>query len=490
MKKFTFLLLLTISPLYYSFSQINILQEHFGSATWDGNPADYPDYTSNALFSGDDSHLFQEAGSAGYTGASGGAAILMGSWSGPENVEFVMQTNTDGYVSVRLSFGIKHNSGGWGTCQLTNNYTKIEYSTDSSDWTVMDKAALMPGSNWPCADDNVWSFVELSEVLPSNPTLYIRFTHTSPEVHPYYLDDITLSAFPPDNTPPTAATNLNAVNVDFSSFTLIWNASKDENGISRYDILKDGNYLMSTTDSVAKIEYQRPGSTTDFSVIAYDIAGNSSGESAPLPVSFTAIPPDFKYSWETQHANVLPSGDIDWQPKNFEFTPGSSIRYIDYENGDDNNDGLTKSTPWKHHPWDDNATANAAAESGIHSYVFKRGVVYRGHLTARESGTPLEPIRLTSDPSWGTGEAYFFGSTGIEGGWTQADATVAPDIPDPTKVWYIDIALPETKMLVEVEGDTYNQLHVARSPNYQFTPDDPLKTWWTMTGKNETEGGL
>ena len=490
MKKLVLLLLFIISSFYSSFSQINILQEHFGSSTWDGNPASYPDYTSDALFSGDDSHLFQDAGSTGYPGASGGAAILMGSWSGPENVEFVMQTNTEGYVSVRLAFGLKHNSGGWGTCQLTNNYTKIEYSTDSSDWTVMDKAALIPGSNWPCADDNVWSFVELSEVLPSSPTLYIRFTHTSPEVHPYYLDDITLSAFPPDNTPPTTPANLSAMDVDYNSFTLIWNAANDENGINRYDILKDGNFLMSTTDSVAKIDYQRPGSTAEFSVIAYDIAENASAESAVLPVSFTAIPPDYKYSWETQHAKILPSGDIEWQPESFVFEAGSSIRYIDYENGDNNNDGLTKSTPWKHHPWDDNATANAAAETGIHTYVFKNGVVYRGHLTARESGTPLEPVRLTSDPSWGTGEAYFFGSTRIEGGWTQADATTAPNIPEPSKVWYIDIALPETKMIVEVEGDTYRRLHVARSPNYQFTPDDPLKTWWTMTGKNETDDGL
>lgn len=490
MKKLTALTALMIISFFPLLSQINILEEHFGASTWDGNPAEYPDYTSDAIFSGDDSHLFQDAGSNGYPEASGGAAILMGSWSGEENIVFVIQTSTEGYVSVRLSFGIKHNSGGWGTCQLTNNYTKIEYSTDSTDWMEMDKAALMPGSNWPCADDDVWAFVELSEVLPSAPELYIRFTHTSPNTHPYYLDDVTLNAFTPDNDPPTAPTNLNALDVGYNSVTLLWNSSQDENGISFYNIYKDGNFLMATTDSVAKIMYQRPGSTSSYSVVAYDISENASPESEALPVTFNSLPPDFKYSWETAQAKVLPTGDIEWQPENFEFEAGSSIRYIDYENGDDNNDGLTTSTPWKHHPWDDNATGIADAESGIHTYVFKRGVVYRGHLTAGGSGTPLEPIRLTSDPSWGTGEAYFYGSTGISGGWTQASASTAPTIPSPEKVWYTDVSLPETKMVVEKEGDTYKQLHVARSPNYEFTPDDLLKTWWTMTLKTETDEGL
>jgi hypothetical protein len=485
MKKLAVLLSLLLCSFYLSFSQVNIIQEHFGTGTWDGHPSDYPYYTSSAFFSGDDSHLFQDAGSTGYPGASGGTAVLMGSWSGPENVEFVIQTNTEGYVSIRLSFGIKHNSGGWGTCQLTNNYTRIEYSTDSSSWTEMDKAAMLPGSNWPCADDNVWALVQLSEVLPSSPTLFIRFSHTNPNVHPYYLDDITISAFPPDNDPPTAPSNLSAVEVDYSSCILAWNASQDKNGIHHYKIFKDGNFLMSATDSIAKIKYQRPGSTANFSVIAYDISENASSESTSLPVTFETLTPDFKYSWETSHANILPTGDIEWQPKNFTFEAGSSVRYIDYEGGDDNNDGLSQSSPWKHHPWDDNATASAAAANGIHTYVFKRGVVYRGHLTAKESGSPLEPIRLTSDPSWGTGEAFFYGSTRIEGGWTKADATTAPNIPEPEKVWYVDISLPETKMVVEVQGDTYRQLHVARSPNYQFTEDDPLKTWWTMTGKTQ-----
>ncbi len=67
------------------------------------------------------------------------------------------------------------------------------------------------------------------------------------------------------------------------------------------------------------------------------------------------------YSWQQPQAKVLPTGDLQWAPKPFEFKPGASIRYIDFASGNDANDGLSKQTPWKHHPWDPNATGNAKA---------------------------------------------------------------------------------------------------------------------------------
>ncbi|MEX2370470.1 MAG: LamG-like jellyroll fold domain-containing protein [Bacteroidales bacterium] len=490
MKNYFFLSAVALFVAVPAFSQTEILQERFGSTEWTGDPADYPEYTSDAEFSGDVLHSFPVANSGGYPGASGGGAVLMGNWNQPPNAEFVMQCNTLEYISVRVSFGIRHNSAGWGTCTLTSNYSRIEYSTDSTNWTIMDKAYLLEGSSWPCADLNLWGYVELAEILPSSSTLYIRFTHTNPAEHPYFLDDITLTGFLPDYTPPSTPADIRTENVGFDGFTLIWSSAVDEGGISSYHVMKDGYFLLSTTDTVAEIKYQVPGSSAVYSVKAYDIAENGSEESAGIPVTFTSKPADHKYSWEKSHVTILPGGDLQWKPEAFEFIVGSSVRYIDYENGDDFNDGLTKSSPWKHHPWDGNATGIAAGTSGIHTYVFKRGVVYRGNLTAGESGTPVEPVRLTSDPSWGTGEARFFGSKRITGGWTKADATTAPNIPYPEKVWYVDVALPETKTVCEIDGDQFRQLHLARSPNYRETEGDILETWWKWTGKTAVGGDL
>ncbi len=77
-----------------------------------------------------------------------------------------------------------------------------------------------------------------------------------------------------------------------------------------------------------------------------------------------AAEPDTPYSWQKPHARVLPDGDLQWAPEPFTFTAGRSVRYIDFESGDDANDGLGKQTPWKHHPWDTNAAGAAKACTG------------------------------------------------------------------------------------------------------------------------------
>ncbi len=184
-----------------------------------------------------------------------------------------------------------------------------------------------------------------------------------------------------------------------------------------------------------------------------------------------------RWSWQEPQAKVLPTGDLVWAPHPFEFKAGESIRYIDFDSGDDDNNGTSKETPWKHHPWDPNATGQAKAGKGAHTYVFKQGVVYRGELDANESGTGAAPIILTRDPSWGTGPAVICGSEAVTG-WRQgADNTL---IPEPEKVWYVDLDwAPRNVWLVGKEG-AVTRLALARTPNWNITdPDDIKSEWWT-----------
>jgi len=198
------------------------------------------------------------------------------------------------------------------------------------------------------------------------------------------------------------------------------------------------------------------------------------------------------YSWETQQAKVLPNGDLQWAPQPFQLGKGSSVRYIDFDAGSDSNDGQSTSTAWKHHPWDATASGNAKVGSGIQTYIFKRGVIYRGVLTAKESGVAGNPIRLSSDLEWGTGEAGIYGSVKVSGGWTKANATIAPNIPDPDLVWYKDISGIEnpTKVVCEVSETGINRIYLARSPNYVNTPKEPMQKWWSFTAKTVTNGVL
>lgn len=210
------------------------------------------------------------------------------------------------------------------------------------------------------------------------------------------------------------------------------------------------------------------------------------------------------YPWQEPNATVLPSGDLQWAPQDFQYEAGATVRYIDYENGDDSNDGASTSTPWKHHPWDVRASGNAAACSGIVTYVFKRGVQYRSiktqadgfsnpHLFADESGLPGDPIRITSDPNWGTGEAEFVGSLVIPNNWQQATASDVPAGMDPTNVWYIDADAfypkdprwgggqdlkPETVLLYKVVNGETENLHIARTPNWQEPGANFASDYW------------
>ncbi|HNY29114.1 MAG TPA: right-handed parallel beta-helix repeat-containing protein, partial [Candidatus Sumerlaeota bacterium] len=184
-----------------------------------------------------------------------------------------------------------------------------------------------------------------------------------------------------------------------------------------------------------------------------------------------------RWSWQEPQAKVLETGDLEWAPRAFEFKPGPSVRYLDFDSGSDTNDGLTKQTPWKHHPWDPNATGQAATAKGSLTFVFKQGVDYRGELNAKESGTAEAPITLTRDPSWGTGPAVISGSEAVTG-WTRGSGDSS--IPEPDKVWCVDLAwAPREVWMVGGDGSV-TRIPLARTPNWTITdPDDIQSEWWT-----------
>lgn len=211
-----------------------------------------------------------------------------------------------------------------------------------------------------------------------------------------------------------------------------------------------------------------------------------------LSMSIVAQVTPAVYTWQVPQAKVLPNGNLEWAPQEFQLTKGESVRYIDFENGDDMADGLTQTTAWKHHPWDGSATGNAKASTGIHTYLFKRGVIYRGNLVAKESGTVANPVRLTSDPDWGTGEAAIYGSVKATDGWLKADASIAPNIPSPELVWYKNVGplSNSTKVVCEVQEAGIQRIYLARSPNFVHTPKEPMQKWWTFTAKTKGTGNL
>ncbi|MFW5864370.1 MAG: LamG-like jellyroll fold domain-containing protein [bacterium] len=200
------------------------------------------------------------------------------------------------------------------------------------------------------------------------------------------------------------------------------------------------------------------------------------------------------YSWQETHAKVLPTGDLEWAPVAFEFEAGPAVRYIDYENGSDENDGITREQAWKHHPWDEQAGGLAkAAADGAFTYVFKGGVIYRGQLKAEKMmGEANNPIRLTRNPDWGEGDAVIAGSVPVDGGWQKVTAATAPQgLPSMENVWVMKVEGDTVPWaLWQVDGDKIERLPIARTPNWKVTNWDDVKSeWWQWEdGKRVPKG--
>lgn len=182
--------------------------------------------------------------------------------------------------------------------------------------------------------------------------------------------------------------------------------------------------------------------------------------------------------------------DILWVPTAYEPVLGDSRRYIDFAAGDDANDGTSKDTAWKHHPWDPAATGLAAEATGSHSYLFKGGVVYRGTLVADESGTAEEPIRLLGDPGWGQGEAVITGSVALES-WRQVPVEEASKLGFPAaahgQLHAAEMpgeATPRAAWRLAADG-TRQRLTLARYPNWQIEhPYDHFTQWLRIDEDN------
>jgi hypothetical protein len=196
--------------------------------------------------------------------------------------------------------------------------------------------------------------------------------------------------------------------------------------------------------------------------------------------------PTPKWSWQDAYAEIDPKGDLRWNPHPFIYEKGTSVRYIDFEQGDDSNSGESAAAAWKHHPWDANARAKCAADKTADTYVFKRGVSYRGALKVKGVGEPQRPIRLTSDPAWGTGEAVLSGSEMVKN-WTQG--ANRKDMPEPEKVWWADLDFAPRAVWSVDKGGGITRIPLARTPNWKVSnPDDVKSEWWVWDNPGKPFG--
>ncbi len=188
-----------------------------------------------------------------------------------------------------------------------------------------------------------------------------------------------------------------------------------------------------------------------------------------------------QFPWQEPHMKVLPNGDLEYIAKPFVFEKGSNPRYIDFEGGSDSNDGKTPGTAWKHHPKDPNAGGTAKSDTGGDTFIFKRGVDYRGTLMLGTLEAPKSaPVRFTSDPGWGTGEAVICGSETVSG-WKQGKTN--DNIPSGNDIWYADLSFSPRNIWIIKDGEVI-RIPQARTPNWKESdPEDVMSEWWVWENK-------
>lgn len=97
--------------------------------------------------------------------------------------------------------------------------------------------------------------------------------------------DLSVEGYIPDNEFPSAPSGLSATNLSTSYFTLTWEPSTDNIGVSCYEVFKNGISLGTTTSTFFQIENLTKSTTYSLTVKAWDAFGNYSPASNPIDVT-------------------------------------------------------------------------------------------------------------------------------------------------------------------------------------------------------------
>lgn len=114
--------------------------------------------------------------SSGYTGASGGGNVFMGTSSGNFKDYIIAGINSNGYSSLTLSFGLRRDAN-------PANSLNVSVSTDGITYTALSFTDV--------PSINTWALVTATGAIPSTATLWIKFDKNS--TAQYRIDDIKLT---------------------------------------------------------------------------------------------------------------------------------------------------------------------------------------------------------------------------------------------------------------------------------------------------------
>ncbi|PLX23674.1 MAG: hypothetical protein C0597_00750, partial [Marinilabiliales bacterium] len=178
-----------------------------------------------------------------------------------------------GESSATFEFDYHMYGSAMGTLQL-------QASTNGTSWTTLWTKTGDQGNAWSTAS------VNLSSYLGSVVKLRFYGTTGSSYTSDMTIDNIVLTnGSTADTQAPTAPTGLSSSSITETSFTLSWNASTDNVGVTGYDVYQNGSLLGSVTGTSANVTGLTASTTYAMTVRAKDAAGNISSSSSTLNVT-------------------------------------------------------------------------------------------------------------------------------------------------------------------------------------------------------------
>ncbi len=153
------------------------------------------------------------------------------------------------------------------------------------------------------------------------------------------------------------------------------------------------------------------------------------------------------------------------------FPAFGATYYVDFSGGDNQSDGLTAQTAWKHSPGDRNATgapATVELQPGD-TIVLKGGVQYFGEIELSVSGSEGKPITLDGNTAgtFGQGRAILDGARMITNWRRCTSAEQVQGNPQWNKIWYADLDVDLTSNFNQDRFMTHRDAGEARQAPWQ-----------------------
>lgn len=170
--------------------------------------------------------------------------------------------------------------GGLSSTSVTETGFRLSWTASSDNVGVTGYDVYRNGSS-PVSVTN--TFLNVTGLNAG--TTYAMTVRAKDAANNYSAQSSALNVTTADLHAPSVPSGLSSANITETSFTLSWNASSDNVGVTGYDIYRNGSLLNTVTNNSMNITGLSAGTTYAMTIRAKDAAGNVSASSSALNVT-------------------------------------------------------------------------------------------------------------------------------------------------------------------------------------------------------------